>query len=156
MPLKSTKSKKVGGTLFMELISQDLYCTVVSHATVVAPKCQRGCPSLGCLECGASPHDDFIAFWYNYVLKLKSSRDHNILARCCRLFFFLFYFIYDVLIFVHLHIPEGEDVDPALEGIHGHQAVCTIILLWCWESASCDGRQGEDCSAAWFYFSFWE
>jgi len=63
MPLKSTKSKKVGGTLFMELISQDLYCIVVSHATAVALKCQHGCPSLSCLECGTSPHDDFIAFW---------------------------------------------------------------------------------------------
>jgi hypothetical protein len=40
-------------------------------------------------------------------------------------------FIYDVLIVVHLHIPEGQRVCLALEGIHGHQAVCTIILLWC-------------------------
>jgi hypothetical protein len=62
MPLKSTKSKKVGGTLFTELISQDLYCTIVSHATVVAPKRQHGRPSLSCLECGASPHEDLIAF----------------------------------------------------------------------------------------------
>lgn len=87
MPLKSTKSKKVGGTV-NELISQDSYCTEVSHATAVVPKCQHEFPSLNCLECGTSPHHGFIAFLYNYVLKLKSSRDHNILARCYYFFFF--------------------------------------------------------------------
>jgi len=64
---KKYKVKKVGGTV-NELISQDSYCTEVSHATALVPKCQHEFPSLSCLECGASPHHNFIAFWYNYVL----------------------------------------------------------------------------------------
>lgn len=60
---------------------------------------------------------------------------------------FFLIFIYAVLIFVHLHIPEGEVKGLALEGIQGASSslYCSVNLML--NQRLYEGRQGEDCFA---------
>lgn len=60
---------------------------------------------------------------------------------------FFFNFIYAVLIFVHLHIPEGEVCGLAPEGIWGASNNLYRSVNLTLNECVYEGRQGEDCFA---------
>lgn len=109
---KKYKVKKSRRHFVTELISQDLYCTVVELFPRMDVRHS--------VAWNVAPHHAMNSLHFDRDILLNGNQTIlqqttiTLLTYC-----FFFFLIYDVLIFVHLHIPEGGVAAPLWKGYKG-------------------------------------